>query len=71
MDNIDNEMRKLQKNMHGEFSKEEDIIDALDDMKRMQSTTSISAAVEGKLVKDIAKLQKSLPFAAQYASIKP
>jgi uncharacterized coiled-coil DUF342 family protein len=57
--------------MHGEFSTESEIRDALNDMKRMQQTTSISAAVESKLVKDIAKLEKSLPFASQYASIKP
>lgn len=34
-------------------------------MKRTLTTSSISSQVENKLVKDIAKLEKSLPFAAE------
>jgi len=58
--------------MHSGYSKKEaDIKEELADMKRTLETTSISASIEAKLVKDIAKLNNTLPLAAELETIFP
>jgi len=40
-------------------------------MRSTRETTSISASLEAKLVKDIARLKNSLPLAAELEKIMP
>ena len=71
MDTLENEKRALLKNMHPGCHSVEEVNDAINNSERRLTTTSMSAAQEGKLIKEIEVLKASIPKAKRFSEINP
>jgi uncharacterized coiled-coil DUF342 family protein len=71
LEEIEYESSQLKKLLHKDYPKPEDIKQGLIDLQKRYETTTVSAAVEKKIIADINLLKKSLSSADKILSFKP
>lgn len=71
IDELEGKKGKLTQNMMKGFHSFEDITTEIEEKKQRMTTCTISPAEEREIVRDLAKLQKSLPQAKELVDITP